>query len=49
MNIVLVGAGDVGFNLSKVLSKEGYNLTIIDINQDKCKRVNNSIDAKVCR
>ena len=47
MNIVLVGAGEVGFNLSKVLSKEGYNLTIIDIDSKKCSRVNNSIDAKV--
>ena len=47
MNIVLVGAGEVGFNLSKVLSKEGYNLTIIDTDPHKCNRVNNSIDAKV--
>ena len=47
MNIVLVGAGEVGFNLSKVLSKEGYNLTIIDINPSRCNRVNNTIDAKV--
>ena len=30
MNIVLVGAGEVGFNLSKVLSKDGHNLTIVD-------------------
>ena len=47
MNIVLVGAGEVGFNLSKVLSKEGYNLTIIDIDPNKCNRVNNNLDAKV--
>ena len=47
MNIVLVGAGEVGFNLSKILSKEGYNLTIIDIDPRKCNRVNNNIDAIV--
>ena len=47
MNIVLVGAGEVGFNLSKILSKEGYNLTIIDINPSRCNRVKNTIDAKV--
>ena len=47
MNIVLVGAGEVGFNLSKVLSKEGHNLTVIDINQSKCSRIKNTIDAKV--
>ena len=47
MNIVLVGAGEVGFNLSKVLSKEGYNLTVIDNNPSKCNRIKNTIDAKV--
>jgi len=47
LNIVLVGAGEVGFNLSKFLSKENYNLTVIDINPDKCNRVKNTIDARV--
>ena len=47
LNIVLVGAGEVGFNLSKFLSKENYNLTVIDINESKCNRVKNSIDARV--
>ena len=42
MNIVIVGVGEVGFNLSKVLSKEGYNLTIIDINPEKCNRIKNN-------
>ena len=35
MNIVLVGAGEVGFNLSKLLSKEGYSLRIIVRSSDK--------------
>ena len=47
LNIVLVGAGEVGFNLSKFLSKENYNLTVIDINPLKCNRVKNTIDASV--
>ena len=47
LKIVIIGAGEVGFNLSKVLSKEGYNLTIIDIDKSKCNRINNNIDAKV--
>jgi len=47
MNIVLVGAGEVGFNLSKVLSKDGHNLTIIDIDHNKCNRINNNVDARV--
>ena len=47
MNIVLVGAGEVGFNLAKVLSKDGHNLSVVDINPDKCNRIKNTIDAKV--
>ena len=47
LNIVLVGAGEVGFNLSKFLVKENYNLTVIDINPNKCSKVKNTIDARV--
>ena len=47
MKIVVIGAGEVGFNLTKALSKEDYDLTVIDINPDKCQRINNSIDAHV--
>lgn len=47
LNIVLVGAGEVGFNLSKFLSKENYNLTVIDIDPIKCNRIKNTVDASV--
>ena len=47
MNILLIGAGEVGFNLAKFLSKENYNITVIDINPEKCSRINNTIDAHV--
>ena len=46
-NIVLIGAGEVGFNLSKFLSKENYDLTVIDIDPLKCNRIKNTIDARV--
>jgi len=45
--IVIIGAGEVGYNLTKTLSKENYDLTVIDINPEKCQRINNSIDAHV--
>ena len=45
INIVLIGAGEVGFNLAKVLSKENYDLTVVDIDKKKCNRVKNTIDA----
>ena len=47
INIVLIGAGEVGFNLAKVLSKENYDLTVIDIDKQRCNRIQNTIDARV--
>jgi len=47
LNIVVIGAGEVGFNLAKSLSKENHNITVIDISSERCDRVKNVIDAKV--
>jgi len=47
LKIVIVGAGEVGYNLSKYLSKEDYSITIVDIDESKCSRIKNAIDAKV--
>ena len=47
LNIVIIGAGEVGFNIAKHLSKEDYSISVIDINPKKCQRVQNSIDPKV--
>ena len=47
INIVLIGAGEVGLNLAKVLSKENYDITVIDIDKNKCSKVKNTIDARV--
>ena len=47
LNIVIIGAGEVGFNLAKSLSKENHDITVIDISNKKCNRVKNTIDAKV--
>ena len=30
LRIVIVGAGQVGYNLSKSLAKEDYSLTVVD-------------------
>jgi len=47
MKILLVGAGEVGFNLAKYLSKEDYDITVIDIDPQRCNRIKNTIDAHV--
>ncbi|HCW77108.1 MAG TPA: Trk system potassium transporter TrkA, partial [Candidatus Marinimicrobia bacterium] len=45
--IVIVGAGQVGFYLAKTLSEEHYDITIIDIDAQKCKRAREHLDAMV--
>ncbi len=43
MNIIIAGAGKVGFNLAKTLSI-GHNVTIIDKNQEALHRIQESLD-----
>ena len=47
LNIVIIGAGEVGYNLAKSLSKNDYEITVIDIDPVKCKRIKENIDAMV--
>ena len=47
IKILILGAGEVGFNLSKYLSNEDYDITVIDIDPKKCHRVKNTVDAHV--
>ena len=45
--IVIIGAGEVGFNLAKSLSRENHEITVIDTDPQKCLRVKNNLDAHV--
>lgn len=47
LNIVIIGAGEVGYNLTRVLSNEDYDITVIDNSPEKCDRVSNNFDACV--
>ena len=42
IKIVIIGAGEVGYNLTKALSTDNYDLTVIDTDPEKCHRINNS-------
>ncbi len=44
MNIIIVGAGDVGFHIAKLLSFESQNIYVIDLNEEKLDYINNHID-----
>ena len=43
MNIIIIGAGGVGFNLAKNLSV-GHNVTIIDKNSEALQKIEESLD-----
>lgn len=44
MNIIIVGAGKVGYTLAKYLSVEDDNITIIDNKAEALERINNNLD-----
>ena len=44
MKILIVGAGVVGFQLANELSKEGHDISIIDLNPAKIKKINEKLD-----
>ena len=44
MRVIIVGAGEVGFQLAKFLSAEGIDVVVIDKSKDKLKRISEEID-----
>ncbi len=44
MNIILVGAGKIGFTLARYLTREGHDVTVIDQDAERIARVNSSLD-----
>lgn len=49
MNILIVGAGIVGFNLAQELSHEGHDISIIDANPEKIKLISEKLDVLAVR
>ena len=47
MDILILGAGDIGFQLGKRLSLEKYNITMIERDPAKVKRASEQLDAIV--
>ena len=44
MKILIAGAGIVGNNLAEQLSEEGHDISIIDGNAEKIRRISNTLD-----
>lgn len=45
MNIILVGAGRIGYALAETLIQEGHDLTVIDRDQEQINQVSTHLDA----
>jgi trk system potassium uptake protein TrkA len=46
MNILIVGLGEVGSYLAKVLSTEGHSITVVDPDRDRIRRVADLLDVR---
>ena len=47
MKVVIIGAGEVGFHVAKALSEEDYDITVVDIDPEKCQRASENLDVIV--
>ncbi|PHX88815.1 MAG: Trk system potassium transporter TrkA [Pelagibacteraceae bacterium] len=46
MNIIICGAGRVGFTIAKLLSEQGHSITVIDQSSEDIQKINDSLDIK---
>ena len=46
MNIIICGAGRVGYSICNQLSKQGHSVTVIDKNGPDIQNINDNLDAK---
>ncbi|MDB9698893.1 Trk system potassium transporter TrkA [Candidatus Pelagibacter sp.] len=46
MNIIICGAGRVGFTISKILSEQGHSITIIDQSSEDIQKIDDVLDVK---
>ena len=49
MKIVIVGAGEVGHNLTATLSKDGHDVTLIEQSEELCARLDEEHNARVIK
>ena len=46
MNIIICGAGRVGFTIAKLLSEQGHSITVIDQSSEDIQKINDTLDVK---
>tara|TARA_Y100000590_G_scaffold119786_1_gene137112 strand:+ start:414 stop:1787 length:1374 start_codon:yes stop_codon:yes gene_type:complete len=46
MNIIICGAGRVGFTIAKQLSEQNHSITVVDQSSEDIQKINDSLDVK---
>ena len=46
MNIIICGAGRVGFTIAKILSEQGHSVTVIDQSSEDIQKIDDTLDVK---
>ena len=46
MNIIICGAGQVGYSIANQLSQQGHSITVIDKTGEDIQKINDNLDAK---
>lgn len=46
MNVIIAGAGEVGGHAAEVLSKDGHNVTVIDLSAQRLRALNETLDLR---
>ena len=46
MNIIICGAGRVGFTIAKLLTEQNHSVTVIDQSSEDIQKINESLDVK---
>ena len=44
MNIIICGAGRVGFTIAKLLSEQNHSITVVDQSSDDIQKIKDSLD-----
>ena len=46
MNIIICGAGRVGYTISKILTQQNHSVTVIDQSSEDIQKINENLDIK---
>lgn len=49
MKVVVIGAGEVGYTVSRDLSSEGHDVSLVELDEERASKAENELDVRVIR